>query len=212
MKTTRLQTDDDPSVLASVTLDIAHVLCSGGVALVPTDTVYGLACLPTDAAAVQATYAMKRRPADRRLPIIVADLPQARASLPLEWSHDARALAAAFWPGALTIACAVRESRLEWLRGRAEAATRASAHPLIESIARRLGPFLMTSANQHGIQTPTSFDQALAALASPPEIAVDGGVLSGTSSTLVNTNLPRPAIEREGAIAAEAIWNVLRGG
>jgi L-threonylcarbamoyladenylate synthase len=186
-----------------------EALEAGGVILVPTDTVYGLACLPSRPEAVRRVYAMKDRPHDVRLPIIVADAAHAEAALPLRWTPAARALADAFWPGALTIVFGIEPSPLHWLAGREEAGLRAPAHPLVADLARSVGPFLMTSANRHGGPTSPTVAQILADLVSPPALTIDSGQLEVVSSTLVNTNLPEPAIEREGAIAAQRIAEVL---
>ena len=67
----------------------------------------------------------------------------------------------------------------------------------------------MTSANRHGGPSSPTVAQILADLVSPPALTIDGGQLEVVSSTLVNTNLPEPAIEREGAIATERIAEVL---
>jgi L-threonylcarbamoyladenylate synthase len=184
-------------------------LREGGVVVVPTDTVYGLMCLPGFDQATRSIFAMKQRPADRRLPIIVADAEQARGELPLRWTAPADVLASAFWPGALTIACGTQAPLPGWLAGRDEVAVRAPAHGLVQGLARRAGPLLMTSANRHGAPTPNSVHDVLADLAGPPALAVDGGRLTGASSTLVNTNLPAPEIEREGAIPAFEIEAIL---
>jgi L-threonylcarbamoyladenylate synthase len=184
-------------------------LRDGGVVLLPTDTVYGLACLPTSPDAVDRIFAMKQRPSDRRLPIIVADLEQGVTTLPLEWTPPAQALARAFWPGAVTIACGVQPEAGGWLSGRDEAAVRAPRHALVQALARAVGPFLMTSANRHGDATPHTMEGALGALASPPAVALDGGMLSGAPSTLVNVNLSEPVVEREGVVRTLDIMQVL---
>jgi L-threonylcarbamoyladenylate synthase len=189
---------------------VVAVLVRGEVAVIPTDTVYGLICAPGFESAARAMFEMKRRPSDRRLPVIVADIEQARADLPLRWSAEAEALATAFWPGAMTIAFGTEESACDWLVGRDEVAVRAPAHPLVQGLARRAGPLLMTSANLHGAPTPESVRDVLTLLASPPALAVDGGRLTGAASTLVNTNLSRPEIEREGASPAADVEAVLR--
>jgi L-threonylcarbamoyladenylate synthase len=184
-------------------------LRDGGVVLLPTDTVYGLMCLPTQPEAVRGIYAMKQRPSDRRLPIVVADLEQGVRTLPLDWTPSARALARAFWPGALTIACGVLPDAGGWLAGRDEAAVRAPRHALVQALAREAGPLLMTSANRHGAATPHTLHGALGDLAEPPALALDGGKLTGASSTLVNVNLPRPVIERRGVLASADIAEAL---
>ncbi len=191
---------------------VLGALHDGGVVVVPTDTVYGLMCLPAHDDAQRAIFAMKQRPPDRRLPIIVADAEQARCDLSLDWTAAADALATTFWPGALTIACATRAPLPGWLAGRDEVAVRAPAHALVQGLARQAGPLLMTSANRHGAPTPNGVGDVLAGLATAPALAVDGGRLTGASSTLVNTNLSVPQIEREGAIPVCEIEAILGRG
>ncbi len=189
----------------------AAVLRGGDVVLAPTDTVYGLLCLPESRNAVDRIFAMKQRPSDRRLPVIVADLEQAEKELPLILSPAARSLARAFWPGAVTIACGVRQDAGGWLAGRDEAAVRAPNHHIIQALARLLGPLLMTSANRHGDSTPHTMEGAIGVLAAPPALALDGGTLSGAPSTLVNVNLTVPDVERAGVIPTTEIERVLSG-
>ena len=185
------------------------VLLGGGVVLTPTDTIYGLVCLPSSSQAIETIYEMKQRPLDRRLPVIVADLVQAEEELPLVWCAAALSLAIAFWPGAVTIACGVRNNAEGWLHGRDEAAIRAPDHLFIQTLARQLGPLLMTSANRHGQDTPHTMAGALDSLAIPPQLALDGGLLSGAPSTIVNVNLPTPVVERAGTIPTSEIERVL---
>lgn len=190
----------------------AELLYHDGVILTPTDTVYGLICLPTSDIAIKKIFDMKERPVNRHLPIIVADWQQAEVALPVAWNQPARKLADSFWPGALTIACGVIENDVKWLEGRVEVGIRAPDHVYIQKLARKMGPLLMTSANRHGEDTPHTIEGALGSLAIPPSLAIDGGVLSGAPSTLVNVNLPKPRIERSGSIPDAEIERVVSCG
>ena len=188
----------------------SSVLCNGGVVLIPTDTVYGLICSPKCTEAVNNVFNMKQRPASWRLPIIVADQEQAKEQLPFVWNTAASLLASKYWPGALTIACGIEENNnIEWLAGRDEAAVRVPNYPFIQKLAKKMGPLLMTSANRHGVRTPHTVEGALNSLAIRPTLAIDGGLLSGAPSTLVNVNLPKPVIEREGTIPKTEIERLL---
>lgn len=187
---------------------VVDAMRDGAVALVPTDTVYGLACAPHHPEAVRKIYALKSRPADVRLPVIVSGVDQARA-LGVDWTPAADRLASEFWPGALTIVAGVVSPAVEWLEGRDEVGMRAPADPLIAAIAEGLGPFLMTSANPHGHDPAPTFQAVLESIDGEPDVAVDGGARSVTASTLVNVNLPEPAIEREGAIPSAEIRRAL---
>jgi len=181
------------------------LLYDNGVILTPTDTVYGLICLPTSDIAIKKIFEMKERPVQRHLPIIVADWQQAKDELPIVWTQPARKLAERFWPGALTIACGVIENDMKWLDGRVEVGIRVPDHMYIRKLAKKMGPLLMTSANRHGEDTPHTIKGALESLAMAPSLAIDGGVLSGAPSTLVNVNLPKPKVERVGCIPESEI-------
>lgn len=187
----------------------AELLCGNGVILTPTDTVYGLICMPASDIAIKKIFEMKGRPVQRHLPIIVADWQQAKAELPVIWNPSARRLAERFWPGALTIACGIRKNDVKWLEGRAEVGIRVPDHVYIQKLARKMGPLLMTSANRHGEDTPHTIEGALGSLISAPSLAIDGGVLSGAPSTLVNVNLPEPKVERVGCISESEIEKVV---
>ena len=189
---------------------VGAALERGGVAVIPTDTVYGLACLPSWPDAVQRVFALKGRPPERRLPVIVGSQAEVD-SLGIEFGDAAARAAAAFWPGALTIVVGVGEPKVDWLAGRDEVAIRMPESDLVSSLTALVGPFLMTSANAHGGTTLSTLRAVLTDLAGEPDVVVDGGPLSLVSSTLLNVNLPEPAIEREGAIPSAAVMDALRG-
>lgn len=190
----------------------AELLYDNGVILTPTDTVYGLICLPTSDIAIKKIFEMKGRPVNRHLPIIVADWQQAEFELPIAWNQPARKLAEKFWPGALTLACGVIENDVKWLEGRVEVGIRVPDHTYVQKLARKMGPLLMTSANRHGEDTPHTIEGALGSLVIAPSLAIDGGLLSGAPSTLVNVNLPEPKVERVGSIPESEIERVIYHG
>lgn len=190
--------------------DSVSILLNDGVILTPTDTVYGLICKPTSEIAIHKIFAMKNRPVNRHLPIICSDQNQVQTMLPVIWTQAAQKLADNYWPGAMTIACGVNTNNdLAWLDGRVEVGIRVPNHTYIQKLAEKMGPLLMTSANKHGEDTPHTIDGALGSLAIAPELAVDGGLLSGEPSTLVNVNLPKPEVERIGSISKTEIERLL---
>lgn len=190
----------------------AELLYANGIILTPTDTVYGLVCLPTSETAIKKIFVMKGRPRNRHLPIIVADWQQAESELPIVWKESAQKLADKFWPGALTLACGIVENDVKWLEGRSEVGIRVPDHSYIQKLARKMGPLLMTSANRHGEDTPHTMEGALGNLVIAPSLAIDGGLLSGAPSTLVNVNLPEPKVERIGSIPESEIERVIYHG
>ena len=131
--------------------EAVEVLRNGGVAAIPTDTVYGLAAHGLDAAAVGRVFEVKGRPVGMALPLLLADtrdLPLCCVDVP----DSALSLAAAFWPGSLTLVLRRSDAVPDIVAaGGATVAVRVPDHPVPREIARHLGsPITGTSANLSG--------------------------------------------------------------
>jgi L-threonylcarbamoyladenylate synthase len=183
-----------------------EVLRAGGVVVVPTDTVYGLAARPEDAGAVAAVYRTKGRPEGMALPVLAASAEQVRA-LGVAFTAPAQALAARWWPGPLTLAFGFdhEAARPSWLEGRTEVAVRVPDHDFLRDVLAETGVLVVTSANRHGTPTPRAAGDVAEALGPEVVLVVDGGLLHEVPSTLVNVAGAEPAVEREGAIGLSAI-------
>jgi L-threonylcarbamoyladenylate synthase len=190
----------------------AEWLLQGGAAVVPTDTVYGLAARPADVDAVRTIYRLKGRPEGMHLPVLAATVDQVR-SLGVAFTPDAEELAQRWWPGPLTLAFGfgLQPDRPDWLQGRTEVAVRIPAHAFLRAVLRETGVLVVTSANPHGVPTPRTASDVADALGAAVELLVDGGELRDVPSTLVNVNGPTLSIEREGAIARQAIIETMQG-
>lgn len=187
----------------------ARVLLDGGVVLLPTDTVYGLAVHPERPAAIEKLFAMKGRPGSRNLPIMVGSVADA-ARIGAEVTDAAARLFDAFAPGPITVAMGLDAGAAPgWLAGRDEIGVRIPAETCLLELLGTLGPLLVTSANAHGRETPATAAEVLGQLVEPPDLVLDGGPRPVVPSTLVNCNLPQPAIERHGVIADEDVEKVL---
>jgi L-threonylcarbamoyladenylate synthase len=188
---------------------VVETLRAGGVVLLPTDTVYGLAVHPEHDDALARLFAMKRRPLSRNLPIMVASPTQAE-ELGADVTGPAKRLLAAFSPGPLTLALGLDQQQAPaWLAGRDEIAIRIPDDAFMLEVLRQAGPLLVTSANLHAQETPESMREVLDQLDGEPDLAIDGGPRATVPSTLVNCNLPAPAVERVGSVPAEQIAKVL---
>lgn len=194
---------------ADVVTEAAECLRGGGVVLVPTDTVYGLAVHPRRPEAVERLFALKQRPKAVNLPIMVAS-PGELPALGVKITEPASRLIAAFVPGSITLALGVDpELAPEWLAARREVAIRIPEEDVLTAILRATGPLLVTSANVHAQPTEETVPSILAGLGAVPDVVIDGGPRTSVPSTLVNCNLPFPVVERVGAIATEEIERVL---
>jgi L-threonylcarbamoyladenylate synthase len=206
--------NDFPTKIAGVQ-PIVSVLSNGGVVLLPTDTVYGLAALPTCAAAVEKIYAIKARPSELFLPIMVSGV-AAMDPLGVELPQAARRLLVSdLVPGAITFILGFSPvvQRPAWLNDREEIAVRIPSHELLLSILEETGPLLVTSANHHGSPvTLLRISDILPELAVLPELIIDDGECHDIPSTIINCRHDPPVLERSGVISSERIHQILTNG
>ncbi|MGS4944419.1 L-threonylcarbamoyladenylate synthase [Meridianimarinicoccus sp. RP-17] len=205
MKTERLAPDDAGLARA------AELLGKGTCVAFPTETVYGLGADARHDDAVAGIYAAKGRPAHNPLIVHLPDL--AAAADLAELPDAARVLAAAFWPGPLTLVLPLKRgaglSRLV-TAGLDSVALRVPAAPVARRLLARSGlPLAAPSANPSGRISPTTADHVLAGLAGRIAAVVDGGPCAvGLESTILDlTGSPR--LLRPGGIPAEALARVL---
>jgi tRNA threonylcarbamoyl adenosine modification protein (Sua5/YciO/YrdC/YwlC family) len=186
----------------------ARALRSGRLVAVPTETVYGVAAALT-ADAIERLLAAKRRSPSKGITLLVDTLDQVEALAVLP--PAARLLAAAFWPGPLTLVLPERpDARLPRILtgGRGSVGFRLPDHPVPRALARELGPIPLTSANVSGEPDATTAAGVVAALGNELAIVLDGGQSpGGVPSTVVAlvSGEPEPRIVREGALSAETI-------
>ncbi len=189
---------------------VARALAGGAVALVPTDTVYGLAVHPQRPEAVAALFALKGRPDSRPLPVMVADAAQVAALGAVVTPAAERLLASDLVPGALTLVLPLAPTAVvPWLRDRGEVGIRCPAEPWLLALLRETGPLLVTSANAHGQPTPAEVVDILPQLTAPPGVVVAQGPRPTVPSTVVHCGVDPVRIERAGCIPEARIREIL---
>ena len=184
----------------------AGALRDGAIVAVPTETVYGLAARADSVEAVAAIYRAKGRPDFNPLIVHVPDLAAAEALADLD--DRARALAATFWPGPLTMVLPRRADApiaAAVTAGLPTLAIRCPAHPVMQAILRESGlPLAAPSANRSGGVSPTTAGHVAASLGERVPMIVDGGACeAGIESTIV-------ALRGDDEMAGG--WQVLRPG
>ena len=201
----RAHLDANPADLAALIEELHQYLDAGGVAAVPTDTLYGLAANALDAAAVERVFTLKGREAGKPLPVVVRDATQA-AELALELPPLFHQLAAMFWPGPLTLIVAARPGLPAALTaGPGAIATIAMRQPalgLLDALLRATGyPLTATSANRSGQPACRTAAEIERQFGAALELIVDAGVSpAALPSTLVDVSGGTPRILREGAV------------
>ena len=191
--------------------EVAAILLAGGVVVIPTDTVYGVAARVADPEAVARLFAIKKRPTSVALPVFVENLEgvvDAGGRLPAA----AQTLAHAFWPGALTLVIPALASMAERV-GASESTIgfRLPDDDFVQELVVRTGPLAVTSANEHGEAPMTSDDAVREGFADADVDAfVNGGVRNGVVSTVVRCRDDGYEILRVGAISADEIAAAFR--
>ena len=188
----------------------AEAIRGGRLAVFPTDTVYGLACAPDDARAVAALSALKRRPPEQPIALVASSVDVLRDRLP-ELDEAARAVVEALLPGPYTLVVPDPGRRYALLGGGA-AGTIGVRAPVVAGVAldflQRVGAVAATSANVHGGTDPRSLAEVPAEFRDAC-MTVDGGLLPGTPSTVVDLTGPEPRVLREGTVpVGEALARV----
>lgn len=205
MPQTQTLTPDDAGLAHA-----AAILAAGGTVAFPTETVYGLGADARDGRAVAAIYAAKARPAFNPLIVHVADLAAVRALCKL--SPLAEAVAAAFWPGPLTLVLPKHERVPGNVAGGGPTvAVRAPDHPIaLALLFEAATPLVGPSANLSGAVSPTCADHVRAAFSADDVLVLDGGPCRvGIESTVIDLTSPTPRILRPGIIGHARLAAVL---
>ncbi len=206
--------EDKSRIIAANAAGIAEAvtaLRAGGIVAVPTETVYGLAARADDAAAVARIFAAKQRPAFN--PLIVHVTGQRQAAELVEIDALSAQLMAAFWPGPLTLVLPMRAGAAVAAlvtAGLPTLALRCPAHPVMQALIAAAGPLAAPSANASGRISSTSATHVAGSLGGRVPLILDGGsCAAGIESTIVMVVDGAVRVLRPGAIAADAIAEVV---
>ncbi|MCV0402110.1 MAG: threonylcarbamoyl-AMP synthase [Chloroflexi bacterium] len=182
----------------------AELLASGEVVAFPTDTVYGVGVASTRRDRLDLLFAIKDRPVDKRIALLVSGLDQVREA---GWEPDERALRLAerFWPGGLTIVVGAADGATQGFR--------VPDHAVTIDLIKRAGPIYATSANRSSEPDTLAADEVLIAFAQQQDelaAVVDGGpVPGGIGSTVVDVSTTPARVHRIGPVSREAISEVV---
>ena len=189
----------------------ANCLRASELVAYPTETFYGLGADPRNPEAVERIFAAKGRPERMALPLIAGN----RAAVDLsvaEFPETAERLAAAFWPGALTLVLPASPGLPpRVLGGGRTVGIRMSPHPVAAALATVLGgPIVATSANRSGQSAPITALEVEQALGGDLALILDAGpTRGGLASTVLDLTTDSPRLVRSGAVSLAAIERVL---
>jgi L-threonylcarbamoyladenylate synthase len=196
----------------AVTLAI-DALRGGEVVALPTDTVYGLAALPTVAAATDRLFALKGRGSDTPIAVLCADAAQAFGlAAPDAPSPEVRQIAQQLWPGPLTLVLPRRRGLGYELGEPADTVgVRCPDHALVRTIAAAVGPIATTSANRHREPTAATAEGVAATFGAGLALVLDGGRCEAPPSTVVAVTGAEWRVLREGPIPLAQVRAAARG-
>jgi tRNA threonylcarbamoyl adenosine modification protein (Sua5/YciO/YrdC/YwlC family) len=182
--------------------DAVEAVRAGGLVVLPTDTVYGIGCAPSDPQAIGRLFEAKRRPRSLVLPVLAFDVAAAERLALMDVL--ARRLAERFWPGALTLVLPRSAESASWPLGeeRDTIGLRVPASGTALELLRAAGPLAVTSANPSGAPTPATCEEIRAVFAAAVAVYLCADEqIAGRASTVVDVAGGR--ILREGDLAEE---------
>jgi L-threonylcarbamoyladenylate synthase len=194
---------------------LERCLGDGGVAVFPTDTVYGLCCDPDNEAAARRMYALKGRPAKRSSAVMFFSLSEALAALD-QLGDSEREVLRALLPGPVTLLLANRATRFA-AACRSDPATLGLRVPRLpdrlSALAQVGRPVMQTSANHSGEADARSLTEVPDGLLEAADLVLDGGELPGVPSTVIDVRdvetEGRWHLLREGAVRRDAVHEML---
>ncbi len=200
-----------PITVPDAILRAAATLARGELVVVPTDTVYGVACSPFDSAAIERIFAAKQRPPDKAIAVLLADVENVQR-LAAHISPSAQKLAACFWPGPLTMVLPKRDGLPSNLSAYPTIGLRVPDHDGCRAFIRAVGGAIAaTSANRSGAANPTTVEEASAQLGETVAMYLDGGKTAGDKpSTVVSLEGEKLTVLRHGPITEAMLDKALR--
>lgn len=186
------------------------LVLQGNVVAFPTDTVYGIGCDPFSEQAIERIYAIKGRPDNKALPLLLAD-PKYLSVYASDYSPLVERLAGTLWPGALTLVLRTHRALPHALTINGKIGLRVPAHEQLRDFLRSCGGALaVTSANLSGSPEALNAYTVVANIGEGLSLVIDGGPSGRTEpSTVLDCTVDPPLILRQGAVAKARIDFVL---
>ena len=194
--------------MSEVKNNIEQSLISGGVGVIPTDTLYGLVARAEDAAAVLRVYQIKNRDKSKACIILISkleDLEHFRISFDAQTQEYLKSV----WPGPVSVILPCRENQFEYLhRGTNELAFRLPKNDRLISIITSVGPLIVPSANTEGLPPAKNISEARNYFGDNVDFYLDGGELLGEPSALIWLKGNEPEVLRSGGVFRKKLFSV----
>lgn len=189
----------------------AAAIRRGALVVFPTDSAYAVACDAFSTTATESLRRAKGRPPGAALPALIAGGSVVDA-LAHRLSPAGRDLAAALWPGPLTLVARAQPSLVWDIADNGTVSVRVPLHPVALAVLDATGPLAATGANFAGLDIPLTCDDARAQLGDSVDIYLDAGPLApGRASAVVDVTVDPPLVLRPGSVAREHLLRICPG-
>ncbi len=190
--------------------EVALELAAGGLAVIPTDTVYGIAAPAFSPGALEHVYQLKARDPVKQLVVMAGNM-NAILNLADTRSYLRLLRLAPAWPGPLTVvAFRSADPNLDAIAPSYTIGMRIPDNPFTLALLKAAGPLAVTSANPAGRPAPVCFDEVDAGILDGVAVAVDAGdCVSGEPSTILDITTPAPRILRPGPLGHNRLEEIM---
>ena len=180
--------------------EIIDVLKSGGVGVIPTDTLYGIVASTSNPESVERVYVIRNRDAGKACIILIADIPELE-KFSIELSLKERDWLEAVWPGQVSIMLPCMNEQLQYLtRGTEHLVFRMPDDEVLRTLIRETGPLIAPSANIQGERPAETIAEAKKYFGDSVDFYIDGGILRGNPSTIVRLENNHITTIRSGTV------------
>ncbi len=180
--------------------DIIQSLKSGGVGIIPTDTLYGMVASVWKEDAIEKVYALRKRDVDKPCIILIADFSELE-KFSIKLSLKEKTWLETVWPGKVSVMLSCANEDLQYLsRGTAHLVFRIPDDESLRTLLRETGPLIAPSANIQGMRPAETIEEAKKYFGDKINFYVDGGILQSKPSTIVKLENGRVTLIRSGAV------------
>ncbi len=191
------EVDEEAKRAREESQSISQTLASGGVGVIPTDTLYGLVGSALIPEAIDRIYDLKHRDPKKPLIVLISQLNQLE-QFGIELSKGLLTQLGAYWPGPYSIILPTLDDQFEYLsRGTDTIAFRLPNNPELCALISEVGPLVAPSANAEGMPPATTVEQAQKYFGTDVEFYVDGGELDNKPSTILRFDGDAVEVMRE---------------
>ena len=183
-------------------MEAAHILLCGGIGVIPTDTIYGIAGSAFSPDTVKRIYHIRKRAKTKPMIVLIASLSDLKR-FGVRISAARRKILSKLWPGPASVILPVRSKKFRYLhRGKKSVAFRMPAKQALRGLLKKTGPLVAPSANPEGLPPAKNIRAARKYFGIRVDFYLDGGTLKGKPSTLISLKPSgKVNVIRQGALS-----------